>query len=87
MNSSTSPEAVRDMMADVMLRLFELEASALVPEARLYEDLDIDSIDSVNLIIELRRRTSREIPAEHFREVRTVGDVLATLERLLSDPA
>lgn len=87
MNSSTSPEAVRDMMADVMLRLFELEASALVPEARLYEDLDIDSIDSVNLIIELRRRTGREIPAEHFREVRTVGDVLATLERLLSDPA
>ncbi len=71
------------MMVDAMQRLFEVDESALQREARLYEDLDIDSIDSVNLIIELRKRTGRDIPAEHFREVRTVGDVRDTLEQLL----
>ena len=73
------------MMVDAMQRLFEIEAGELVPDARLSEDLDIDSIDSVNLILELRRTTGRDIPAEHFREVRTIADVTGTLEALLLD--
>ena len=83
MSDELTPESLRSMMVDAMQRLFEVEESALTLEAKLYEDLDIDSIDSVNLIIELRNRTGRDIAAEHFREVRTVGDVLATLEQHL----
>ncbi len=83
MNEADPKLQLQASVAEAMERLFEIEASALVPEARLYEDLDIDSIDSVNLIIELRRITGRDIPAEHFREARTVGDVMGILDTLL----
>jgi len=68
-----------------MERLFELPPERIVPQARLYEDLDIDSIDAVNLVIELRRLSGRSIGAERFRDVRTVGDVDAVLEQVLGE--
>ncbi len=66
-------------------KLFELDASAIVPEARLYEDLDIDSIDAVNMIIELRNKTGKPIPAEKFREARTIEDVVLVTLSVLND--
>lgn len=83
MSAAQTRDSLHEMAASAMSRLFEIDAGALVPDARLSEDLDIDSIDSVNLIIELRRTTGKDIPAEHFREVRTYGDVMSTLETLL----
>jgi len=68
-----------------MERLFELPPERIVPQARLYEDLDIDSIDAVNLVIELRRLSGRTIGAERFRDVRTVGDVDAVLAQVLDE--
>ena len=71
-----------------MAKLFELESNVIVPEARLYEDLDIDSIDAVNMIIELRRETGKPIPAEQYRGARTVADVVQiTLDVLNKVPA
>ena len=83
MSETLTRSSLHALMADAMKRLFDIDADQLVPAARLSEDLDIDSIDSVNLIIELRRSTGKDIPAERFREVRTIGDVTATLEALL----
>ena len=67
-----------------MGKLFELEAEAVVPEALLYEDLDIDSIDAVNMIIELRRETGKPIPAEQYRGAKTVADVVRITVNVLN---
>ena len=77
----------RAALLAAMERLFELPPERIVDEARLYEDLDIDSIDAVNLVIELRRLSGRQIGAERFRDVRTVGDVDAVLARVLDEDA
>jgi len=82
-----NPQQRRAALLAAMARLFELPPERIVDGARLYEDLDIDSIDAVNLVIELRRLSGRQIGAERFRDVRTVGDVDAVLARVLDEDA
>lgn len=64
--------------------LFELDAADISPEANLYEDLDIDSIDAVDLVIELRKMTKKKIQPDDFKTVRTVQDIVDQVDKLLN---
>jgi acyl carrier protein len=64
----------------VLCEEFELDAADVQPEALLYDDLDIDSIDAVDLLVRLKELTGKDIPAERFKEVRSIADVVAVLE-------
>lgn len=66
---------------------FAIEPSRVTPEAHLFEELDLDSIDAVDLAIKLQEMTGRRIKPEEFKSVRTVGDVIAAVESLLSEKA
>jgi acyl carrier protein len=59
--------------------MFGLEPERIVPAARLYEDLQLDSIDAVDLIVKLQEYTGRKIAPAEFKSVRTVGDVVDRL--------
>ncbi|EFC87173.1 hypothetical protein HMPREF2936_06205 [Neisseria sp. HMSC064F04] len=50
--------------------------SASLPQTNLYEDLEIDSIDAIDLIDHIKRETGSKLQAEDFRNVRTVEDVV-----------
>lgn len=78
-------ETVYQQLKETMGKLFDLDAVEVVADARLYEDLDIDSIDAVNMIIELRRQTGKPIPAELYRGARTVADVVRISVDVLND--
>lgn len=60
----------------ILIDLFELDDAVIVPEAKLYEDLDIDSIDAVDLLIDLKKEVDVEISPEQFKAARTLGDVV-----------
>jgi acyl carrier protein len=62
--------------------LFELNEAAIVPKAKLYEDLDIDSIDAVDLLIDLKKTIEVEISPEEFNEVKTIQDVVDVFTKL-----
>ncbi|MGO3698914.1 MULTISPECIES: acyl carrier protein [Halomonas] len=66
-----------------LVDLFDLNASEIEPDARLYEDLDIDSIDAVDLVVELKQFTGRRIKPEDFKSVRTISDVVTAVEHLM----
>jgi acyl carrier protein len=66
-----------------LVELFEIEPGRISPDARLNEDLEIDSIDAVDLLDRLRRQTGRKISAEEFRTVRTVGDLVDAVHALV----
>lgn len=68
---------------NTLVELFDIDAQAIEPEAHLYEDLDIDSIDAVDLVVELKQFTGRRINPDDFKAVRTVGDVVSAVERLM----
>jgi len=76
-----------DTLRDALVELFELEPSQVTMDANLYEDLEIDSIDAVDLIDHIKRQTGKKIAAEDFKTVRTVGDVVDAVHRLVSAAA
>lgn len=61
---------------EILVDLFELDEADIVPEAKLYEDLDIDSIDAVDLLIDLKKATNIDISSEKLSNVKTIQDVM-----------
>ena len=73
---------IHSRLRDVLSEEFGIDAGAVVAEARIYEDLDIDSIDAIDLIVRLKEITGKKIPPEKFKEVRTIGDIVDVLNVL-----
>ncbi|MFC4310577.1 acyl carrier protein [Steroidobacter flavus] len=78
-----SQDQILERIRQTLVELFELEPARITPEARLYEDLEIDSIDVVDLMDEVQKHTGRKVTPEDFRSVRTVNDLAAVVQRLL----
>ncbi len=72
-------------VVSVFEKLFEIEAQQITLEANLYQDLDIDSIDAVDLVVELKKMTGKKISPEDFKTVRTVQDVVDQVYKLLNE--
>ena len=77
-------DQIYESIRSALVELFEIDAERITPDARLAEDLEIDSIDAVDLMDRLKRFTGKKIGAEDFRAVRTVGDLVTAVERLVS---
>jgi len=78
-----SQAEIFDHIAGVLVDLFELEREDITPESNLYEDLDIDSIDAIDLVVELKQWAGKKIQPEAFKAVRTVQDVVNAVDQLL----
>ncbi|MBB6093389.1 acyl carrier protein [Povalibacter uvarum] len=85
--TTKSREEILEYLRQVLVELFELKPEQIVPEAHLYNDLDIDSIDAVDLILKLKELTGRKIQPQTFKHVRTVGDVIDAIQALMASPA
>ncbi|HWZ49381.1 MAG TPA: acyl carrier protein [Herbaspirillum sp.] len=72
-------------VSTLLQEMFEIDAAAITPEANLYTDLDIDSIDAVDIVVKLNQMTGKRIQPEVFRSVRTVRDVVGVLTVLLEE--
>lgn len=64
---------------DILVEQFDVEEAAVSMDANLYEELEIDSIDAVDLLVQLKEVTGKKIAPESFKEVRTIRDVLDAL--------
>jgi len=78
-----SREAIFAQVRKILVELFEVDADDIRPDARLYEDLDIDSIDAVDMVVEIKRFTGRRVNPEDFKSVRRIDDVVTAVERLM----
>ena len=78
-------EDVLGRINDVLASEFEIDRAKLVPEARLFEDLDLDSIDAVDLVVRLQQQTSLKVKAEDFKAIRTLGDVADVIVKLAAE--
>lgn len=81
-----SKEKIYSFLQETLISLFEIEPKNITPEANLYEDLDIDSIDAVDLTVKLKEFTGRRIQPTDFKQVRTVQDVVDAVYELLNKP-
>ena len=83
-NLSTRKE-IETKLVQILVEMFELEAENITNESSLYDDLDIDSIDAVDLIVRLKELTGKKVDPDDFKEIRTVNDVISAIEGLLRE--
>lgn len=74
-------------VSDLLAEMFELDRAALTPASNLYADLDIDSIDAVDLAVKLKQMTGKRLQPEVFKTIRTIDDVVNALAGLAAEPA
>lgn len=70
-------------LKEVLADSFRLDPDTITLDSHLFRDLDLDSIDAVELAIQLQDFTGRRVKAQEFKDVRTVGDVVTTIHRML----
>ncbi len=74
---------VFNQVRDALVELFEIDANDIKPEAQLYQELDLDSIDAVDLVVHLQNLTGKKIKPDEFKAVRTVDDIVDAVVELL----
>jgi len=79
---SLSKDQIKQHIDQVLIELFEVEKSELVGSANLYDDLDIDSIDTIDLLIELKKVIGKDIDPASFKNTRTIDDVVDVISQL-----
>ena len=75
---------LRDLARRTCTTCSKCREAKITREARLFEDLDLDSIDAVDLVVKLQEYTGRRIAPAEFKSVRTVGDVVDKIHAQIS---
>ena len=75
MNQAKLLEKIRSVLATH----FELDPNLVQPEAHLYEDLDLDSLDAIDLAVTLKSETGIKLSEEEMKGIRTVADIVAVI--------
>ena len=79
-----------EIFAEVQRRIaemFEMDPAKIREESLLREDLDLDSIDAIDLAVKIQEMTGKRVEESALRSIRTVGDVVDVIARLLASQA
>lgn len=83
LNEMVSKDSIHAKVVEILSETFRLEPQKIVPEAHLYNDLDIDSIDAIDLLVKLQQITGKRMQPEAFKAARTVQDVVDAIHTLV----
>ena len=75
----TSDE-IFERIAEILADSFELDRAEIKPESTLYEDLDLDSIDAIDIFVQLREVTGRRPDPNDAKQIRTVEELVTFVE-------
>jgi acyl carrier protein len=78
-------ERLIEIINKVLEEEFEIDAALLKPEALLFEDIGLDSLDAVDLIVMVDKELGVRIEEEEARSIRTLEDVYKIIDRLVSE--
>jgi len=76
-------EDILQKMKGILADEFEIEKDAVTPEAKLYDDLELDSIDAVDLLVKMKEFIPGKIDPELFKKAVTIQDVVDILYPLV----
>lgn len=80
----TSEKEIEQKIIDILVEDFEVAREALKPETNLFTELDLDSIDAVDLVVRLQRETGIKVTPEDFKQIRTLSDVTKAVSKLIN---
>lgn len=76
---------IEQKIKDILVSDFEVDAAKLTPDVNLFTDLDLDSIDAVDLVVRLQQEVKKKVNPEDFRKIRTLSDVVDAVEKLVAE--
>ena len=80
-----SNDEIFNAIAEMIEELFEVPKDQITMESKLFDDLDLDSIDAIDLIVRLQTYVGKRIKPEEFKGVRTIGDIVEAAQKVLAD--
>lgn len=66
----------------MLVKQFELEEEQITLESNLFTDLDLDSIDAIDMVVYLQKKTGKKFSPEQFKTVRTINDVVEVVYQI-----
>lgn len=75
---------IESRIREILVSEFEVDAGALRPETNLFTELDLDSIDAVDLIVRIQQETGKRMNPAEFRKLRTLADVVTAVDKLVN---
>ena len=69
-------ESVLERVREILVSSFELEPGAIQLDSHLIDDLDLDSIDAIDLAVELEQETGLRVEEQELRQIRRVTDIV-----------
>ena len=70
---------VRDTLKEVLIEEFEVEEDEIVEGANFFEDLDMDSLDAIDLIVMMDKKLNIDLKAEDAQKIRTINEFVALI--------
>ena len=68
---------------EILTGEFEIEEASVTPQAKLYQELDLDSIDAVDLLVKMKTYVQGKIEPDQFKKAVTIQDVIDILYPLV----
>jgi len=77
-------QQIEEQIQQFFVERLEVDPDKIRPDAHLYDELGIDSIDAVDLIVQMTELTGKRIAPEEFKDVRTMRDISGLLNTQLA---
>ena len=76
MTNNITKEDILNEFTRILVNEFEIDKNAIVPDAKLFEDLELDSIDAIDIAVRMQQFTSKKLSPSEFKKIKTVKDVV-----------
>lgn len=83
--STASREQILEVVKEVLAELFEKDPSQITEGTHLFTDLDLDSLDAIDLAAALSKKAQIKLVTEEMKNIRTVGDIVEIGARKLTE--
>jgi acyl carrier protein len=73
-------KTIEERVKEIIVNQLDVNPDQVTPDAKFIEDLGADSLDTVELVMELEDKFGNEIPDDQAEKLQTVGDVIKYIE-------
>ena len=84
MTSNISKEDIFNELKTILVDDLEIPEAAIKESSNLFTDLDLDSIDAVDIAVRMQRYTDKKLPSEEFKKIQTIDDVVNAVWNLMN---
>lgn len=80
-------EEIYDRIRTTLIENFEIAPERVTIDSHLMDDLELDSIDAIDMAVRIQKMTNVRVEEEDLRKLRTVRDTVDLVARLVGEQA